>query len=111
MRRLGDFGCFLVTNFRIERSNQHQRVVQVRFDCLVVRFNTNSTVVIEAHTSITDEGGTLKHIVRHYWLEYIQLIVSLCATYSYGSLVPHYLSTDHGHRFSLCWVYLTRHDG
>src|SRR6056300_1256990 len=81
------------------------------FDRLVVWLDSNCAIIVEAYTRITKKLRTLKHVIGHYRLKYIEFVVALCTGDSHSSVVTHDLSTHHGDGLSLGWIYFARHDG
>ena len=64
MGLLGNLGGIFVTNVRVQRSNQHQRIFKFFFDHRYIGFYTNGTVIIERFTGITQEPGAGQQELR-----------------------------------------------
>src|SRR5210317_465988 len=80
------------------------------FDRLVVWLDSYCAIIVKAYTRISKKLRTLKHVIGHYRLKYIEFVVALCTGDSHSSVVTHDLSTHHGDGLSLRRVYFTRHD-
>ena len=61
------FECFLrhlrrvvVADVRVERGDQHQRVVQVVFDIVFIRFDADGAVFVERAAGVAEEADALQ---------------------------------------------------
>ena len=62
-RRFGDFGGVFVTDFTVQRSNQHQGMVQEIVDFFRHGFDADGAVFVEAVARVTQEADGLQEVV------------------------------------------------
>src|SRR5262249_39484078 len=74
------------------------------------RLNSSNAVVGEALRGIAQELDRLQEVVDDYRLEDVELEMALGARKSDRGVVAEHLHTDHGQRFALRRVDLSRHD-
>src|SRR5947209_909593 len=107
---LGNLGGVVVADVRIERCDEHERVLQVLVNLLAVKLYASDAVVNKAVTSILDEAYGMEQVVNHHGVEDVQFKVSLRACETNCRVVSHHLHGDHRHRFRLRGVHFARHD-
>ena len=96
---LGDLCRVVVADVRVERGDQHQRVVEVFLDIGFVGFDANGAVVVERAAGVGDEADGLQKVVDHHRLEHVELEVARGAADVDGGVVADHLRGHHGHGF------------
>lgn len=80
------------------------------FDSLTVSLEANDKVLLKRLHSVTQDAHAVKQIADHDWLEDVELKVTVHSRNGSGDMVAHNLGADHGERFALGRVDLSRHD-
>ena len=110
MRRLRDLRRLVVTDVRIERGDQHERLAQQLVDARAVGLDSDRTVVVEAARCVGEKARGLQETVDEERLEDVQLEVPRSTADVDGHVVSEHRATDHRHGFALRRVDLPRHD-
>src|SRR5262249_23769695 len=93
VRSVGNLSCFVVSDFRSQRRDQHQRVLHVRVDLGAVEFDSFHHVVNESMACTSDQGDGVKEVVNHHWLKNVEFEISLRPCEAYGGCRTMYLHT------------------
>src|SRR5713101_1389315 len=107
----GDLSGLVVTDFRNERGDKHERVVDVMLDLFGVGFDANDAVFDEAVAGVGEEFDGVEIVENHDGLENVQLEIALGAGEADGGVIAHHLHGDHGEGFGLRGIHLAGHDG
>ncbi len=107
---LGDLRGMVVADPRVQRGDQHQRMVHQLVDPLPVRLDSFRAIVVEAHAGVSQEPGAPEEVVDDQWLEYVQLEVAHRAAKVHRHVIPQHLTGDHRQCLRLRGVDLPRHD-
>ena len=100
----------LVADMRVERRHQHQRIVEMLLDALLVRLNAACAIVVERHAPVGQELRRFKHVMQNDRLEYVQLEMPLRASHANRKVIAEHMHGDHRQGFGLGRVDLARHD-
>ena len=109
--RLGNGGSLVIANMGVERSHQHQRLLDQRFNPFVVRLNARGTVLVETDHAIGQQANALQKVVDHHGPEHVEFEIARRPTHPNRHIVAHDLSAQHGHGLALRRVDLAGHDG
>ncbi|MNT57513.1 hypothetical protein D3C72_1948850 [compost metagenome] len=71
MRFLGNFGRLVIADMRVQRGNQHQRLIQQLADAIAIRFNAHSTMLIKALHAVSQQADRLQIVVDHHRPEHV----------------------------------------
>ena len=110
VRLEGNLCRLLVADVRIERRHQHERVVEVFADALLVRLDAPGAAVVERARGLGQQLDRLQHVVQDHGLVDVELEVSLRAGEGHGVVVAEHLHGHHGQRLALGRIDLARHD-
>src|SRR5579859_1839211 len=111
MRFLGDLGCLVVTDLRVQRGHQHQRIVDMLLDIGFDGLDAFCTVFVEAVTAVADEPGAVEEVIDHDGFEDVELEMTRGPADIDGDIIAQYLRGDHRQRLALRGVDLAGHDG
>ena len=108
---LGSLCGIFIADVGIQRSHQHQRIVQVMAHFCPVGLDAHHAVVVEGDHGFRQKPGGLEEIVDQHRHEHIQLEIALAGGNAHGGIVAHDLDGHHGDGFALGGVDLAGHDG
>jgi hypothetical protein len=111
MRLQGNLRCILVSDMRIQRRHQHERIFQIFPDSRLIWLNALRAVFVERMARVPQEFCRREYVVQHHGLEYVQLEIPLRAGKCDGEIVSIYLRSHHRHRLALRRIDFARHDG
>ena len=100
-----------VADMRVERRHQHERIVEMLLDALLVRLDAARAVFVKRSAALGKQLTRLEHIVQRDRPIDVQLEMPLRAGEGGGVVVAEHLHRDHGQRFALGGIDLARHDG
>jgi len=107
----GDLGRIVVADFRSERGDEHEGMVEVVIDAVAIGFDAADAMLDKAVAGVGEKFDRVQIIENHDGLENIQLEIALRAGKADGGIIAHHLYGDHGDGFALRGIYLARHDG
>ena len=110
MRLQRDLRRVLVADVRIERGDEHQRLVDVARGCARVGLDAARAALVERAEAVGQELDRLEHVVQDDRLVDVELEVALRAGEGHGGVVAEHLHGDHRQRLALRRVDLARHD-
>ena len=110
MSFLGDLSSLVVSDMRVQRSDQHQRLVSNTSDFPTVRSDANHTFVSERERAVSQEADGLEKVADHDGFEDVELEVPVGACEGDGGVVAEDLTADHSHGFTLGGVDFAGHD-
>lgn len=99
-----------VADVRIKRGDKHEGFVHVLIDLLQIWQNAFGAVQIEGVHRVSKQAGGFQKAADQNRHENIELEITLRCGKADGGVVAHDLHTDHGERFTLGRVDLSRHD-
>jgi hypothetical protein len=110
MCRLGNLGSFVIPNPRIQSSDKHQRFMQKRRDPVLVCRDPTYTMLDKRLTRIRQQPNRMQQVTDQHRLEHVKFKRTTCARYSNRGVIPHDLSADHSHCFTLRGIDLAGHN-
>lgn len=96
----------IIADVRVERSDEHEALVEQLVDAFLVGLNALHTVCGEGQRTVCDESHGAQHIRHDHRLEHVELKMSVAASNRHCDMVPHHLCRHHGYGLTLCRVHL-----
>ena len=100
-----------VADVGIESGHQHQGVVEMFLDTLVVRLDSRGAAQRKRIAAVSQEFGGNQHIVKDHRFVHVQLKVTLRACERDSVVISEDLDGDHGQGLTLRRIDFSRHDG
>ena len=100
----------VVTDFRRERGDQHQRLLHQYSDPRRVGANPGDAAIGEGIRSIGQEPDRLEHGIDDDRLKHVELEMTLARGDSDSGLIAEHAAAHHGQRLDPGWIDLVRHD-
>lgn len=84
--------------------------MEERVDSRLVSLKAVDQVPLEARHAVGEDAHAVQQVADHHGLEDVELELAIHATDGSSNVVTHHLRANHGERFALGRVHLSRHD-
>ena len=110
MSMFSNSGSLIISNMRVQSSDQHQTLLQQLCNLFFISDNAFNTISPKRVRSISYQWNTLKSILNNKRFKDIQLKMSIRASNRNRSIIAHNLSTHHSNSLTLSRIHLPRHN-
>lgn len=88
-------GSLIIANMRVQRSDQHQRILDIVLQFILIGLDADQAVEGKGATTISQNLHRVQYIPYDQRLIDIQLKMSIHASKGNSHIVAHHLAADH----------------